>query len=37
MSQHSAADAKNHLSDLINRSLAGNPLLLRGTATRSSS
>jgi prevent-host-death family protein len=28
MSQHSAADAKNHLSDLINRSLAAESVVI---------
>jgi prevent-host-death family protein len=28
MSQHSVADAKNHLSDLINRSLAGESVVI---------
>jgi prevent-host-death family protein len=28
MSHYSVADAKNHLSDLINRSLAGEPVII---------
>ena len=28
MSQHSVADAKNHLSELINRSLAGESVII---------
>ncbi len=28
MSQHSVADAKNHLSDLINRALAGESVVI---------
>jgi prevent-host-death family protein len=28
MSQHSVADAKNHLSELINRSLAGESIVI---------